>query len=305
MSGFTRMKKVTDPLDDRVKARIVGRGWVEPGYVSSGSEHSAHTDDDVTSPSFSDLVFCFGSDEDDADRRPSPPEGDDSDSESDPSISDPVDVNLDSIRPILQNERDAFEKVLRAHVSKAVQAFSSLESNKQVMRRNVMAFLKNYGYNAAICKTKWESSGGLTAGNYEFIDVVRPEYPIRYFIDLDFAAGFEIARPTSSYERLLQHLPKVFVGKSEDLKKILKVVSDAAKRSLKSRGLILPPWRKNRFMQNKWLGPYRRTANLFPASFSSSPSLGKPNCAVKCRTVGFDAAVSGGHLLFPAAARTR
>ncbi|KAL0436697.1 UNVERIFIED_CONTAM: hypothetical protein Sradi_0377600 [Sesamum radiatum] len=116
-----------------------------------------------------------------------------------------------------------------------------------MMRRNVMAYLRNCGYNAAVCKTKWESSGGLAAGNYEFIDVLRKEYSTRYFVDLDFASEFEIARPTNSYERLLQHVPRVFIGTSEDLKQILKLVSDSARRSLKSRGLHLPPWRKNRF----------------------------------------------------------
>ncbi|KAL0390274.1 UNVERIFIED_CONTAM: hypothetical protein Scaly_0384500 [Sesamum calycinum] len=194
--------------------------------------------------------------------------------------------------------------MLAAHVWKAVQVFSGLRSNKQMMRRNVMAYLRNCGYNAAICKTKWESSGGLTAGNYEFIDVLRKEYSTRYFVDLDFASEFEIARPTISYERLLQYVPRVFVGTSEDLKQILKLVSDSARRSLKSGGLHLPPWRKHRFMQNKWLGPHRRTVNLFPASFSS-PSTAKQGYGVKCRAVGFDASVNGGQLLFPATARTR
>ncbi|PIN14021.1 hypothetical protein CDL12_13368 [Handroanthus impetiginosus] len=173
-----------------------------------------------------------------------------------------------------------------------------------MFRRNVMAYLRSCGYNAAICKTKWQSSGGLTAGNHEFFDVIRTENSTRYFIDMDFASEFEIARPTDSYERLLQHLPRVFVGTSEDLKQILKVVSDAARRSLKSKDLHLPPWRKHRFMQNKWFGPYRRTENLFPVSFSS-PSTAKQSYGVKCRAVGFNAAVNGGNLLFPATARTR
>ncbi|KAK6141875.1 hypothetical protein DH2020_024387 [Rehmannia glutinosa] len=297
MYGYTRMKRVTDPLDDKVKARIIGRDRAEPGYVSSGSEHSAQADDDVTSPSLSELFFDFGVDDDGE----SSIDGNDSDSERDPSMYDSSSRNVDLIRPILLDQTDEFKNVLRAHVLKAVQVFSCVKSDKQIMRRNVMAFLKNYGYNAAICKTKWERSGGLTAGNYEFIDVLTKDSSTRYFIDLDFASEFQIARPTNSYERLLQYLPKVFVGKSEDLKQILKAMSDAAKRSLKSRGLHLPPWRKHRFMQNKWLGSYRRTANLFPVSFSP---VNKSH-AVDCRAVGFDAAVNGGLFLLPAAARTR
>ncbi|KAI3461824.1 hypothetical protein Pfo_018487 [Paulownia fortunei] len=300
MSGFTRMKRVTDPLDDMAKARIVGQDRIGPDYVSSGSEYSAQADDDVTSSSLSELFFGFNVD----DAEDSSPESGGSDCERDPSMCDTSGANVDLIRPILQDQRDAFKNVLTVHVWKAVQVFSRVRTNKQIVRRNVMAYLRNCGYNAAVCKTKWESSGGLTGGNYEFIDVLQTEHSTRYFIDLDFAAEFEIARPTSSYERLLQHLPTIFVGTSEDLKQVLKVVSVAAKRSLKSRGLHLPPWRKHRFMQNKWLGPYRRTQNLFPVSFSS-PSPANHSYGVKCRAVGFVAAVNGGHLLFPATARTR
>ncbi|KAL8496200.1 hypothetical protein ACS0TY_020058 [Phlomoides rotata] len=294
MYGVMRMKRVTDPLDDKVKARIVGR--FEPGYVSSGSEYSAHGYDDVTSPSFSELFFG----EDGA----APPERYDSDSERDLSVYESSLRNVDLIKPILMNNADEFQNVLKSHVLKAVRMFSCVKSDKGVVRRNVMAILRDRGYDAAICKTKWESSGGLTAGNYEFIDVLLSESSTRYFINLEFASEFEIARPTTSYERLLQYLPTIFVVKSEDMKQILRVMSDAAKRSLKSRGLHLPPWRKHRFMQNKWFGSYRRTTNIFPASFTS-PSEVNRNTAVKCRAVGFEAAVNGGSVLLPATARTR
>lgn len=297
---YARIKRVTDPLDERVKARIVGRDGFDPGYLSSGSEHSAHYGDDVISPSLSNLFFGFNGDAGD-----SVPEGsecyDEDNGERDPSVSDSNEVNVDLIEPILRDQRDLFQKVLLAHVMRGLQVFSCAKSSKPTVRRNVMAFLRNFGYNVAICKTKWDSSGGLTAGNHEFIDVIQPEQNMRYFIDLDFASEFEIARPTESYERLQKCLPAVFVGTCDTLKKILKVMSDGAKRSLKRRGLLLPPWRKHRFMQNKWLGTYRRTTNIFPASFSSTSPVNQ--CySVKCRAVGFDA----GGVLFPATAtRTR
>ncbi|KAL8057954.1 hypothetical protein ABFX02_04G217500 [Erythranthe guttata] len=305
MYGFTRMKRVTDPLDDKVKDRIFGRDRAEPaGYVSSGSEHSsAHADDDVTSSSLTDIFFGFGIDGGDGE---SAPERDESaDSERDPSMYEFNLRNVDLIKPIVVDRTDVFRNVLEAHVLKAVQAFACVKSDQRVLRRNVMVFLRGYGYNAAICKTKWESCGGLTAGNYEFVDVLEKDSSARYFVDLDFASEFEIARPTNSYERLVQCLPRVFVGKTESLKLILRAVSDAARRSLKSRDLHLPPWRKHRFMQNKWLGPYRRTTNLFPATFSTPSQVKSQNNAVKCRAVGFDAAVDGGSFMLPAAARTR
>jgi hypothetical protein len=36
--------------------------------------------------------------------------------------------------------------------------------------------------------------------------------------------------------------------------------ADAARASLKKRGLHLPPWRKPEYMRAKWLSPYNREA---------------------------------------------
>lgn len=297
MSGFSRMKRVTDPLDEKMKARIVG---------SSGSEHSAHADDDdVASPSFSDLVF--GDLENNAgDEIPE----NDSDSELDVSMCDSIDRFELMPSPVFCSEHDLFRNVIVSCVAKGLEVFSCFKSNKSMLQRNVMAYLRNFGYNAAVCKTKWESSGGLVAGNYEFIDITKSDsanrITTRYFIDLDFKAEFEIARPTIQYERLLQSLPNIFVGKSEELKQILRAMSDAARRSLKSRGLTFPPWRKHRFMQNKWFSSYKRTTNIIPTANSPawlSPS--KETNAVKCRTVGFHTTAVNSCLLFPATTRTR
>ncbi|KAK4720165.1 hypothetical protein R3W88_018503 [Solanum pinnatisectum] len=297
MSGFSRMKRVTDPLDEKMKARIVG---------SSGSEHSSHADDDdVASPSFSDLVF--GDLENNAgDETPE----NDSDSELDVSMCDSIDRIEIMPSFVFCSELDLFRNVIVSCATKGLEVFSCFKSNKSMLQRNVMAYLRNFGYNAAVCKTKWESSGGLAAGNYEFIDITKSDsanrITTRYFIDLDFKADFEIARPTIQYERLLQSLPNIFVGKSEELKQILRAISDAARRSLKNRGLTFPPWRKHRFMQNKWFSSYKRTTNIIPTANSPawlSPS--KETNAVKCRTVGFRTTAVNGCLLFPATTRTR
>ena len=287
------MKRVTDPFDENAKARIVGGDVTRPDYVSSGSDHSAEADDDdVTSSSLSALFFgcdavvsaaedCGGAD-----------------AELDRAMCDSISESVDLIGRIVENEADLFRNQLRVQVSRAAEIFTCLRSNKQMMRRNVMAYLRNCGYNAAVCKTKWESSGGLSGGSYEFVDVVRGDSASRYVVDLDFAAEFAIARPARSYECLLQRLPRIYVGTAEELRQILRAASNAARWSMKCGGLILPPWRKHRFMQSKWLGPYRRTTSLISSAANRSNG-------VKCRAVGFDAAANGGRLVFPAAARTR
>ncbi|GMI76202.1 hypothetical protein like AT3G07350 [Hibiscus trionum] len=293
-TSHRRVKRVSDPLDDRVKAQLVGAG-----YFSSGSEHSASSaiaGDD--SPCLSELVHSFLEDNHDVDADQQT--GNDAYTDD----ADLVVSDLDEtasleiiVKSTALNDTDSYRNILAADVSKAMEMLSFFKTDKSIFRRNVMVYLRQAGYNAAICKTKWSSSGGVTAGSYEFIDVVQSvssTWQKRYFIDLDFASEFEIAMPTSEYSRLLQYCPKVFVGKSEELKKIVRTMSDSAKRSLKSRELSLPPWRKNRYMQKKWFAPYRRTTSQTPANSGSltGATVHQVN-DVQCRYVGFDDAVNG------------
>ncbi|KAM7496275.1 hypothetical protein LguiA_020689 [Lonicera macranthoides] len=284
MACFARIKQVTDPLDEKVKARIIGRDRREPIYFSSGSEHSAENDN-VESPCLSDLLNGF-LEEDTGSQFPADESGSDREQDSIEDLRRTIKLN---------DKADRFRNVLLSRVLKAMEVFSYFKSDKSLLRRNVMAFLRNSGYNAAICKTRWESSGGLVGGKHEFIDVVRSEPYTRYFVELDFVGEFEIARPTNQYEHLLQTLPRVFIGNGDYLKMIVKMMSDGARRSLKSKELHFPPWRKNRYMQNKWFSDYRRTVNLLPEKTSS---LSKLN--VECRSVGFDPVNVNGRSFFTA-----
>lgn len=94
------------------------------------------------------------------------------------------------------------------------------------------------------------------AGEYEYIDVIISGE--RLLIDIDFRSEFEIARSTKAYKSLLQSLPHIFVGKADRLQKIICVVSNAAKQSLKKKGMHIPPWRKAEYVKAKWLSPYTR-----------------------------------------------
>ncbi|XP_023534607.1 uncharacterized protein LOC111796130 isoform X1 [Cucurbita pepo subsp. pepo] len=159
-------------------------------------------------------------------------------------------------------------------------------SNGDVSRRRLVMILRELHHDAAICKTKWGGSHGVAAGDYEFIDVVSGK--IRYLIDTNFSAQFEIARPTIQYTKILKFLPLIFIGTAEELKKIVRIMCDAAKRSLNLTNLIVPPWRRNGYMQNKWLGPYRRTVNPISDTFPTSTSKNTTQWQVKCRWIGFD-----------------
>lgn len=98
----------------------------------------------------------------------------------------------------------------------------------------------------------------------------------RILIDIDFKSEFEIARPTSNYKAVLQSLPYIYVGKSDRLKQVVSIISEAAKQSLKKKGMHIPPWRKAEYMRAKWLSPYTRTtANELSEQLEKE---GSPEC---------------------------
>ncbi|PKI67372.1 uncharacterized protein LOC116189639 [Punica granatum] len=307
MAVNVRARRVSDLFGSEAKARLVGGGGGRDprhlSYASSGSEHEAECD----SPCLSELVYGFLEDDDDSASGAGASPDYDSDSDRADLVADCTDEVEGVVRQALSGNVDSYGRLLHGHVLAAAEAFKCLRSDKALFRRRVMIALREIGHNAAICKTRWSASGGLNAGNHEFVDVIQPagwpsglprqleQEQIRYLVDVDFAGEFEVARPTDQYSKLLNLLPRVFVGRGDDLKRIARAMSAAAKRSLKSRGLSLPPWKKNRYMQNKWLGPYRRTVNPTPAG-SLTPAVS----SVKCRAVGFDDAING-----PMSVRTR
>lgn len=83
----------------------------------------------------------------------------------------------------------------------------------------------------------------------------------RVIIDIDFRSEFEIARSTKSYRTVLQMLPHIFVGRPDRLQNIINIVSDAAKQSLKKKGMPLPPWRRADYVKAKWLSPCNQIIN--------------------------------------------
>ena len=280
-----KAKRVTDPLDCKAKARLLG------GYVSSGSEH-----DGGELSGFVDGIFF--SDEDDA-------AGDagelqksacsDVDETWSKLSSSAAAMVHDMLKPAVE---DPFHAMLVAKATAAAEQLGALRPDRAQFRRAVMVSLKDSGFNAGVCKARWESRAGLTGGNYEYIDVVVEDARKnlqRYLVDVDFGGEFEIARPTAEYERVVAQLPRVYVGKTGELKRLLRLLADAAKRSLQSREMHVPPWRKGKYMQAKWLGAYRRTTNPNPSACTAPPALESHQSLaakrdVNCRLVGFDAA---------------
>lgn len=102
----------------------------------------------------------------------------------------------------------------------------------------------------------------------------------RLIIDVDFRSEFEIARSTSSYKSILQCLPSIFVGKSDRLLQIISIASEAARQSLKKKGMHIAPWRKADYVKSKWLGPHARISPPVAADVSENDGVSNPEEAL-------------------------
>ncbi|XP_041006173.1 uncharacterized protein LOC121250969 [Juglans microcarpa x Juglans regia] len=133
---------------------------------------------------------------------------------------------------------------------------------KNCLRREICNRLTSDGYNCAICKSKWRGTSDIPSGEHTYLEVLDKSNPkkgeVRVVIELNFRAEFEMARASKEYNQLISRLPEVYVGKSERLRPLIKVMCCAAKKCMKDKKMHLGPWRKQKYMQTKWLGTCER-----------------------------------------------
>ncbi|KAI4298768.1 hypothetical protein L6164_032286 [Bauhinia variegata] len=180
-----------------------------------------------------------------------------------------------------EEDRDGKEKI-RGEVERSYGLVGDKSSPE--FKRRLMTWLREKGFDAGLCKSKWEKHGRFPAGDYEYVDVNFAGR--RYIIEVSLAREFEIARPSTEYSSLLDVFPVIFIGKKEELKQIVRLMCTAIKGSMKSMDLHVPPWRRNGYMQAKWFGSYRRTTN---ESSTRKPSPLSAQHFSTTRSVGFEA----------------
>ncbi|RCV40462.1 hypothetical protein SETIT_9G055800v2 [Setaria italica] len=152
------------------------------------------------------------------------------------------------------------ERNLLADTSRIADKCGKSCKGKAECRRAVADGLRALGYDAAVCKSRWEKTPSYPAGEHEYIDAVAVvgKEEVRLIVEVDFRSQFELARSTKAYRAALQALPPLFVGTPDRLGQIVAVVAEAARQSLKKKGLHFPPWRKPEYMRAKWLSPHVR-----------------------------------------------
>ncbi|KAH7545998.1 hypothetical protein FEM48_Zijuj01G0154300 [Ziziphus jujuba var. spinosa] len=156
----------------------------------------------------------------------------------------------------------------------------SMASCRKCLMNEISGRLRNQVYNSSICKSKWRSSPDIPSGEHTFLDVVETNSrsskkgETRVIIELNFRAEFEMARASEEYNRLVQRLPEVFVGKVERLQGLIKILCSAAKKCMNENKMHMGPWRKQKYVQAKWLGPCEKIMTASATSFSMGHSSG-------------------------------
>ncbi|XP_028807874.1 uncharacterized protein LOC114762549 [Neltuma alba] len=136
---------------------------------------------------------------------------------------------------------------------------------RSCLQRQICDRLLNQGFNCSICQSKWKSSSEIPSGEHTYLEVTDKSSSkrgeVRVVIELSFRTEFEMARGSEDYNRLVSRLPEVFVGKVERLRVLIKILCSAAKKCMKEKKMHLAPWRKQKYMEAKWLiGTFDRSA---------------------------------------------
>ncbi|ESQ50454.1 hypothetical protein EUTSA_v10002054mg [Eutrema salsugineum] len=149
------------------------------------------------------------------------------------------------------------------------------------------------GYDCFISKSKWRSSQDIPAGEHEYIEIVdrtcSKKGEMRVVIELSFRAEFEIAKGGEEYKRLIGRLPEVYVGKTERLRSLIKILCMAGKKCLRDKKMHMGPWRKHKYMQAKWLGTCDRSSSLEAAvSDTTEPENWVPAVKPRVSMLNYD-----------------
>ncbi|XP_027172722.1 uncharacterized protein LOC113772329 [Coffea eugenioides] len=163
----------------------------------------------------------------------------------------------------------SIEKKIRQATKEAVRDISSVgldcacekmvgNSCEICLKKEICNRLRNAGYNCVVCKSKWRKSPEIPSGEHTYLEVVQnskgAKGEVKIIVELNFRAQFEMARASEEYNRLINQLPEIFVGKFLRLQNLVKILCAASKKCMRERKMHIAPWRKYKYMLAKWHG---------------------------------------------------
>ncbi|KAF9588798.1 hypothetical protein IFM89_016119 [Coptis chinensis] len=276
-------KRVTTTFDETARARLC---------QSSGSEHSS----EENSAELSDLINSFIEKDErmflEEEIIDMEKDGSDSETISYSCSSAGAETSKERMNLLLLGNshdgdvrmriRSETELALKDIAAARMMSFSDQGVN--INKRHLMSRLRERGFDAGFCKSRWKKIGQFPGGDYEYIDVMVEG--TRYIVEANLTGEFTIARPSNQYQSLLDAFPPVFVAQPDDLKQVVKLMCSAVKKSMKNGDMHVPPWRRNGFMLAKWFSSYKRTMNTVPRANVTDSDNG----FAKKRSVGFESA---------------
>ncbi|KAK8494839.1 hypothetical protein V6N13_062489 [Hibiscus sabdariffa] len=265
-----RFSKIAAAFDEAARAVSLVRQC-----ESSGSDHSPEDLNEL-----SDLVNSFI--ESDCDEKSSMEKDNEKDGSSD--SEGHSSETKDKLQSLVDKKEEDKEKLKIQEQVAELARRNVCDMSSEGFKRRLMSGLRANGFDAGLCKSRWEKHGRHPAGRYEYVDV--NVKGTRYIIEVNLAGEFEIARPTASYASLIEVVPTIFVGKSEELKQMVRLMCKAMRESMKSRDMKMPPWRRHEYIQAKWLAHYKRTTD--ETSARNNDSKEDAAAAVEKRWVGFE-----------------
>ncbi|CAH8354753.1 unnamed protein product [Eruca vesicaria subsp. sativa] len=196
-----------------------------------------------------------------------------------PIISDDVEeqpsrvlITLQDVLGTKEEKEKQIEDKLKSIIRRNKLSYKRDDEKKDVMKK-IVSKLRSDGYDAFISRTSWDSSFDRLEGcrvfrctrKYEYIDVMVESDGDgddgskfrRVIVDLDFKSQFELLKHTKDYKDVTEMLPRIFVATEMRLKKVVSLVCNEMKKSMKEEGMSRPPWRTKRYMQAKWLSENR------------------------------------------------
>ncbi|KAI3780645.1 hypothetical protein L2E82_10630 [Cichorium intybus] len=134
----------------------------------------------------------------------------------------------------------------------------TVDGCRRCMLKVISDRLQTAGYNCGICKAKWTDKKQVPAGEHTYIEVLDTSNSkkgvISVIIELNFQAEFEMVKSSEEYNHLISRLPEIYVGKTERLESLIKILCIASKKCMKDQKIHIAPWRKLKYMQAKWHG---------------------------------------------------